>query len=120
MQGFAGRPEQTSNIVGYRPPFPEPAQQPTGQDSESQSGIGSAALLESPPQQPQEAITQRPVSQKRLSEMTDTERWGMPGLLALFNRDHPDYSEMAAGVDLTSFGLDLRYFFRHKAQHSSD
>ena len=106
MQGFSGRSEQPSGVLGYRPPYQEPTPQ-SGQENEPQGGVSSAALIESPPLQ-QQPPNQRPATQKRLAEMTDMERWGMPGLLALFNREHPDFTEMAAGFDLTTFGLDLR------------
>jgi hypothetical protein len=44
---------------------------------------------------------------KRLSEMTERERRGIPGLIAKLDPDHPDYSWMRAGIDPNELGLDL-------------
>ncbi|KAH8729100.1 hypothetical protein GQ44DRAFT_823827 [Phaeosphaeriaceae sp. PMI808] len=44
---------------------------------------------------------------KRLSEMTDSERYGLPGLLTMIPLESPDYSSLAMGQDLTVLGLDL-------------
>jgi CCR4-NOT transcription complex subunit 2 len=108
MQGFLNQPSQPSTVIGYRPRAYQEPQPQVGQENEPPSGVGSAALLESPPQkQPAQAPIQRPAQQKRLAEMTDMERWGIPGLLAMFNRDHPDFSEMSFGTDLSALGLDL-------------
>lgn len=48
-----------------------------------------------------------PPRQKRLSEMTERERFGLPGLLAMMPPDSPDHSSLAVGQDLTVLGLDL-------------
>lgn len=45
---------------------------------------------------------------KKLSDMTDSERYGLPGLLSMIPMDSPDYSSLAMGQDLTVLGLDLR------------
>lgn len=44
---------------------------------------------------------------KKLSEMTDSERYGLPGLLSMIPLESPDYSSLAMGQDLTVLGLDL-------------
>jgi len=44
---------------------------------------------------------------KKLSDMTDSERYGLPGLLSMIPMDSPDYSSLAMGQDLTVLGLDL-------------
>ncbi|KAF1987410.1 hypothetical protein K402DRAFT_392680 [Aulographum hederae CBS 113979] len=49
----------------------------------------------------------QPPRQKRTSEMTDMERFGLPGLLAMITEGSPDYSSLAVGQDLTVLGLDL-------------
>lgn len=46
-------------------------------------------------------------SHKKLSDMTDSERYGLPGLLAMIPMESPDYSSLAMGQDLTVLGLDL-------------
>jgi CCR4-NOT transcription complex subunit 2 len=44
---------------------------------------------------------------KKLAEMSDVERYGLPGLLSMIPLDSPDYSSLAMGQDLTVLGLDL-------------
>lgn len=44
---------------------------------------------------------------KRLADMTDSERYGLPGLLSMIPMESPDYSSLAMGQDLTILGLDL-------------
>jgi CCR4-NOT transcription complex subunit 2 len=44
---------------------------------------------------------------KKLSEMSDSERYGLPGLLSMIPLESPDYSSLAMGQDLTVLGLDL-------------
>jgi CCR4-NOT transcription complex subunit 2 len=57
------------------------------------------------PARPRAAVGQAP--KKRLSDMTSRERYGLPGLIAKLDPDHPDYSSLAVGVDLSELGLDL-------------
>ncbi|TID23756.1 NOT2/NOT3/NOT5 domain-containing protein [Venturia nashicola] len=45
--------------------------------------------------------------QKRLSEMAEQERWGMPGLLAKINAESPDYDPLAVGMNIQELGLNL-------------
>lgn len=47
------------------------------------------------------------VLHKRLAEMTDSERYGLPGLLSMIPMESSDYSSLAMGQDLTILGLDL-------------
>lgn len=44
---------------------------------------------------------------KKLADMTDSERYGLPGLLSMIPLESPDYSSLAVGQDLTVLGLDL-------------
>lgn len=39
--------------------------------------------------------------------MTESERYGLPGLLSMIPLESPDYSSLAVGQDLTVLGLDL-------------
>jgi CCR4-NOT transcription complex subunit 2 len=50
--------------------------------------------------------TQTPLH-KKLADMTDQERYGLPGLLSMIPLESPDYSSLAMGQDLTVLGLDL-------------
>ncbi|KAF2637560.1 hypothetical protein P280DRAFT_407262 [Massarina eburnea CBS 473.64] len=50
---------------------------------------------------------QIPQQPKKLSDMTETERYGLPGLLSMIPLESPDYSSLAVGQDLTVLGLDL-------------
>lgn len=55
----------------------------------------------SPPQ------TTNASKQKRLSEMTEEEKWGMPGLLAKILPDSPDFDQLAMGIDISTLGMNL-------------
>ncbi|EON68262.1 hypothetical protein W97_07520 [Coniosporium apollinis CBS 100218] len=59
------------------------------------------------PMESSQSPQQRP-EPKRLAQMTDIERFGIQGLLAMINSDHPDHSPLALGHDLNALGLDLR------------
>jgi CCR4-NOT transcription complex subunit 2 len=48
-----------------------------------------------------------PPRQKRLAEMTEQERFGLPGLLAMIPPESPDHCALVVGQDLTVLGLDL-------------
>ncbi|KAF1960577.1 hypothetical protein CC80DRAFT_403643 [Byssothecium circinans] len=50
---------------------------------------------------------QIPQQPKKLADMTETERYGLPGLLSMIPLESPDYSSLAVGQDLTVLGLDL-------------
>lgn len=45
--------------------------------------------------------------QTRLSQMSEIDRFGLPGLLAMIPPDSQDHSSLAVGQDLTVLGLDL-------------
>jgi CCR4-NOT transcription complex subunit 2 len=44
---------------------------------------------------------------KQLADMTDSERYGLPGLLSMIPLESPDHSLLAVGQDLTMLGLEL-------------
>jgi CCR4-NOT transcription complex subunit 2 len=44
---------------------------------------------------------------KKLADMTESERYGLPGVLSMIPLDSPDYSSLAVGQDLTVLGLDM-------------
>lgn len=44
---------------------------------------------------------------KKLADMNESERYGLPGLLSMIPLESPDYSSLAVGQDLTVLGLDL-------------
>jgi CCR4-NOT transcription complex subunit 2 len=46
-------------------------------------------------------------NRKRLSDMTPRERDGLLGLAARLDPEHPDFSQLAIGHDLTQLGLEL-------------
>jgi len=48
-----------------------------------------------------------PSTKVRLSEMTDRQRSGLMGLAAKLDPEHPDFSQLAVGHDLTQLGLEL-------------
>ena len=73
-----------------------------------QSAQGSQGSQSLPPDSvdSSQSVTQRP-QQKRLADMTDKERYGLTGFLAIIDPSHADYSPLALGQDLTQIGLDL-------------
>lgn len=76
------------------------AQQPIGprtQQSQYDQSFGADAI-DSPSRIPQH---------KRLADMNEAERYGLPGLLSMIPLESPDYSALAVGQDLTVLGLDL-------------
>jgi CCR4-NOT transcription complex subunit 2 len=44
---------------------------------------------------------------KKLADMSESERYGLPGLLSMIPLESPDHSSLAVGQDLTVLGLDL-------------
>ncbi|KAF2275649.1 NOT2 family protein [Westerdykella ornata] len=44
---------------------------------------------------------------KKLADMSESERYSLPGLLAMIPLESPDHSSLAMGQDLTVLGLDL-------------
>ncbi|KAF2199203.1 hypothetical protein GQ43DRAFT_450436 [Delitschia confertaspora ATCC 74209] len=76
-----------------------PPQLPIGRPQPGQyEANGGADSIGSPDVGPQH---------KRLADMTEAERYGLPGLLAMIPLESPDYSSLAVGQDLTVLGLDL-------------
>ncbi|KAF2113487.1 hypothetical protein BDV96DRAFT_496683 [Lophiotrema nucula] len=80
-------------------------------------GVNSVAPIGQRPQQSQfdppfssETLgspNAQPSQHKKLADMTDSERYGLPGLLSMIPLESPDYSSLAVGQDLTVLGLDL-------------
>lgn len=69
------------------------------QQGQFRSNFGpDAGAVGSPGGQPQH---------KKLADMTEKERYGLPGLLSMIPLESPDYSTLAVGQDLTVLGLDL-------------
>ncbi|KAF2805800.1 uncharacterized protein BDZ99DRAFT_501404 [Mytilinidion resinicola] len=68
------------------------------QQTQWDQSFGSDAV-----QSPSQQVPQH----KRLSEMNEKERFGLPGLLAMIPLESPDHSTLAVGQDLTVLGLDL-------------
>jgi len=56
---------------------------------------------------PAPSRNRNPSSKKRLADMTPRERFGLPGLAARLDPEHPDFSQYMVGHDLTQLGLDL-------------
>lgn len=68
------------------------------QPNQFEQGFGGDSLGSPTSQLPQH---------KKLADMTDAERYGLPGLLSMIPLESPDYSSLAVGQDLTVLGLDL-------------
>ncbi|KAL1622141.1 transcriptional regulator [Diplodia seriata] len=60
-----------------------------------------------PVQPPSKSGSISHVEQTRLSQMSEIDRFGLPGLLAMIPPDSQDHSSLAVGQDLTVLGLDL-------------
>ncbi|KAF2748757.1 hypothetical protein M011DRAFT_421050 [Sporormia fimetaria CBS 119925] len=48
-----------------------------------------------------------PTQHKKVADMSESERYGLPGLLSMIPLESPDHSALAVGQDLTVLGLDL-------------
>jgi len=83
--------QQDQGPVGYQ------GRVPGAQDQLSNTDTPSSPQQTDPSSRP-----------KRLAEMNDEEKWGMPGILAQIIQDSPDYNQLAMGMDLSSLGLDLQ------------
>ncbi|OAG04225.1 uncharacterized protein CC84DRAFT_895253 [Paraphaeosphaeria sporulosa] len=83
---FMGSTPQNLPPVGQRP-----------QQNQFESAFGSDTVGSPNGQAPH----------KKLAEMTEAERYTLPGLLSMIPMDSPDYSSLAVGQDLTVLGLDL-------------
>jgi len=93
--------------VATKPGFPEQQQQrqpsqPQQQSSrlQQQSGGFGGDLIDSPG-------TVRTPDQLPLSQMSDIDRFGLAGILAMVRNDNQDLASLAIGQDLTQLGLDL-------------
>lgn len=67
---------------------------------QASGGSVTGDLVESPSQS-------QSSDQPPLSQMTDTDRWGIPGLLRTVRNEGADIASLAVGQDLTTLGLDL-------------
>ncbi len=76
---------------------PQPSHQQSRQ--QQQGGFGGD-LVDSP------GAAQTP-EQVPLSQMSELDRYGLAGLLAMLRHDSNDVAGLAAGQDLTTLGLDL-------------
>lgn len=77
----------------------QPVQQPIGRPQHLDQQFGSDTI--------DNAISIPQHQHRSLSEMTDIERYGLPGLLSMLSQTSPDHSDLAVGQDLTQLGLDL-------------
>lgn len=68
------------------------------QPNQFQPNLGADAVGSPNAQMPQH---------KKLADMTESERYGLPGLLSMIPLESPDHSSLAVGQDLTVLGLDL-------------
>lgn len=93
LQQSQGPPRSGSLAEQQQNPASRPLQQPGDQ-------VASAEVIESPNMVPG-------VPNGRLSNMTELERYGLPGLLTMISDHSPDHSTLAVGQDLTVVGLDL-------------
>lgn len=98
-----GRPGQTLgnlSFVGSQLPIrggePGSGQRPQQNQFEQNFDVNPAASPSAPPLQ-----------HKKLADMTEAERYGLPGLLGMIPLESPDHSSLAVGQDLTVLGLDL-------------
>jgi CCR4-NOT transcription complex subunit 2 len=86
------------NFVGSTPSnLPQVGQRPQQSQFEQSFGADSVGS-------PNAQVGQQ---HKKLSDMSDSELYGLPGLLSMIPLDSPDYSSLAVGQDLTVLGLDL-------------
>jgi hypothetical protein len=100
--------QQTANRGAARSPFSaqDQDQEPIGytgrqEQPPSLTNDGSS----SPPPALQQPSDSSAPSSKRLSEMTDRERYGMAGLIARLTPGHADYNPLMNGFDLTKLGV---------------
>ncbi|KAL9079673.1 MAG: hypothetical protein Q9157_001449 [Trypethelium eluteriae] len=72
---------------------------PPSQLLQAGQGLGGQAAVSS--------NSSQQLGKKRISEMTELEQYGLEGLFARINPNHPDHSPLALGHDLTTLGIDL-------------
>ena len=78
---------------------PSQPQQTSSRLQQQQGGFGGD-LVDSP------GAVQTP-DQLPLSQMSDLDRFGLAGILAMVRNDNQDLASLAIGQDLTQLGLDL-------------
>lgn len=78
---------------------PSQSQQTSSRLQQQQSGFGGD-LVDSP------GTVQTP-DQLPLSQMSELDRFGLAGILAMVRNDNQDLASLAIGQDLTQLGLDL-------------
>lgn len=96
LQDGNSRSSQTLANMGFMGSQPPIGQRP--QPSQFEQNFGSDNVGSPNTQLP---------PHKKLADMTDSERYGLPGLLSMIPLESPDYSSLAVGQDLTVLGLDL-------------
>ncbi|KIW05853.1 hypothetical protein, variant [Verruconis gallopava] len=110
MAGY-GRGAQTANRGTARSPYPTQVQdqpEPIGYTGRQDQHISlHNDDPSSTPTASQHPPDQLAPSNKRLSEMSDRERYGMAGLLARMNPEHPDHNPLLSGIDLTKLGINM-------------
>jgi hypothetical protein len=96
----------TAGTVGYRQrnAFPEQALSNMAPDLGFNPNEAVSAPGPSPSRSRQSTALS---SRKRLSDMTPRERDGLLGLAARLDPEHPDFSQLAVGHDLTQLGLEI-------------
>ncbi|KAF4555512.1 General negative regulator of transcription subunit 2-like protein [Elsinoe fawcettii] len=86
--------------------FPNSRQAPVGQPNaaqQSQQGMDFASqMVESP-----SSIQQPAQARRRLSQLNDSEKWGLPGLLAMLPGHASGSPGIIMGQDLNSLGIDF-------------
>lgn len=80
-------------------------QEPIGYTGRSNPQEQQAPLTNDGPSSP--PIMSSAPGLKRLSEMTENEKYGMAGLAARLNPSSPDYNPMLNGFDLSKLGINL-------------
>lgn len=86
--------------------FPNSRQAPVGQPNaaqQSQQGVDfGSQMIDSP------STTQQPAqARRRLSELTENEKWGLPGLVAMLPGRTSGSPGIIMGQDLNSLGIDF-------------
>ncbi|KAF2455092.1 hypothetical protein BDY21DRAFT_351192 [Lineolata rhizophorae] len=91
--GFRGGFQDAQQPQQQQPPIGQPTPQPHMDQNFSSGDVDS--------------ITSAHPESRRLSQMSELDRFGLAGLLAMIPGDSHDHSSLAVGQDLTVLGLDL-------------
>ncbi|KAK5634568.1 hypothetical protein RRF57_010281 [Xylaria bambusicola] len=93
---------------GFRDdPLPSQSPKDPAQSSEGRNPLGAIGTNESQSSKNKENDSvQSPIIHDPLAGMAEIDKWGIKGLRTLMN-NYPDYAASVAGMDPTSFGLDL-------------